>query len=201
MGFSSAIRLPPRRGSLSPCGGGLGGGSRYEARVSDCATLPAPARGRENASRDVSSDRRAEIDFAHLRAIHHLARIALRDHAPEIQHHEPRDDRQQRMDDMFDPDDRRPRSMDLADRRDQFLAFALGQAAGDFVEQQQARLRRRARAPFRGACGRAATGSRRGGWPSTAGRSPRESRRRIRRLPLRACRARNRRRRADFQTR
>ena len=45
-----------------------------------------------------------------------------------------------------------PLRADLADGGDEFAALALGQAAGDLVEQQQPRLRWRARGPFRAAC-------------------------------------------------
>ena len=41
------------------------------------------------------------------------------------------------MHDMLDPDDRRALGVDRADCRDQRLAFALGQAAGDLVQQQE----------------------------------------------------------------
>ena len=50
------------------------------------------------------------------------------------------------MHDVLDPDDRDAGGVDLADGRDQFGAFALGQPAGDLVEQQQPRRgRERAR--------------------------------------------------------
>ncbi len=44
------------------------------------------------------------------------------------------------MQHMLDPDDRDAAGMDGADGRDQLAAFAVGQAAGDFVEQQHFRL-------------------------------------------------------------
>ena len=43
---------------------------------------------------------------------------------------------------MFDPDDRDTRSFDRQDQRNQVVAFGIGQAPGDFVEQQQLRCRR-----------------------------------------------------------
>ena len=36
------------------------------------------------------------------------ARFALRDDVPEIEHDQPSDDREQRVDDVLDPDDRNP---------------------------------------------------------------------------------------------
>ena len=50
------------------------------------------------------------------------------------------------MHDMLDPDDRDAVGVDGADRRDQHRGIRFGQAAGDLVEQQQARMgRERAR--------------------------------------------------------
>ena len=56
-----------------------------------------------------------------------------------VQHHQPVDHGEQRMDDMLDPDDRDAGRADVLDQRDQRAAFVLGQAAGDLVEQQHAR--------------------------------------------------------------
>ncbi len=50
------------------------------------------------------------------------------------------------MHDVLDPDDGHSRRMDLPDGFDEFEAFALGQSAGNFIEQQQMRIgRKRAR--------------------------------------------------------
>ena len=64
--------------------------------------------------------------------------------------------RDERMHDVLDPDDRHAAAADVPDQLDQRRAFVLGQAAGDLVEQQHARLAWRARARARAACGRAA---------------------------------------------
>ena len=61
------------------------------------------------------------------------------------------------MHDALDPDDGDAAVADAANESDQRLALVIGQAAGNLVEQQQARARTRARAPVRAACGRAAS--------------------------------------------
>ena len=66
-----------------------------------------------------------------------------------------------------------PRPLDVADGGDERGAFSLGQAAGDLVEQQQARLAWQERAPARAACARAASASRRDGWRAPRGRCAR----------------------------
>ena len=81
----------------------------------------------------------ADIDLPHLGGCHHLPRLALGDLAAEIKHDQPADHGEQRVHDVLDPEDRRSRGMDLPDGLDQFVAFALGQSAGDLVEQQQTR--------------------------------------------------------------
>jgi hypothetical protein len=43
----------------------------------------------------------------------------------------------QRMDDVLDPDDRRPLRMDGGEDGDQVVTFGVGEAAGDLVEQQE----------------------------------------------------------------
>ena len=55
-----------------------------------------------------------QIDFGDLAARHDRLRLALGDHAAEIDDHQPVDDGEQRMDDMLDPDDR---DAGLAERR------------------------------------------------------------------------------------
>ncbi len=83
---------------------------------------------------------------------------------PSVDRDEPVDDRHERLDDVLDPDDRHTLGLEPADGPDQDVDLVLGEAAGDLVEQQQARPRRRGRAPARAACGRAAAASRPDGW-------------------------------------
>ena len=52
------------------------------------------------------------------------------------------------MQHMLDPDDRHAALVDASDRLDQHAAFALGQAAGDLVEQQQSRFGRQRAGQF-----------------------------------------------------
>src|SRR5262249_37442284 len=67
--------------------------------------------------------------------------LALADEAAAVQHHQPIDDRDQRMHHVLDPDDRHAGAADVADQLDQRRAFVLGEATGDLVEQKDARLR------------------------------------------------------------
>ena len=67
----------------------------------------------------------------------HRVGLALADDRAEVQHSEPRREPLQRMNDMLDPDDRRAALVDLGEDGQQCVAFAVGQAAGDLVEQQQ----------------------------------------------------------------
>ena len=56
-----------------------------------------------------------------------------------MEHGDARRDPSQGMDDVFDPDDRRPFGLDDSDDVEQRFAFRLGQPAGDLVEEQQSR--------------------------------------------------------------
>ena len=56
----------------------------------------------------------AHVDLADLRAADHLLRRALGDHLAAMQHHDAVDDRDQRMHDMLDPDDRDAGRADVA---------------------------------------------------------------------------------------
>ena len=72
--------------------------------------------------------------------------IALGQDLAEIHHDQPARHRNQRVDDMLDPDDRRAARVNFLDGLDQFAALVLGQSAGDLVEQQKFWLdRQRAR--------------------------------------------------------
>src|SRR5262245_28736487 len=83
--------------------------------------------------------RQPDVDLAHVRRIHHRLRLALSDLLAEVEHDQPADDGDKRMHDVLDPYDRSTGRMNLPDGADQFLAFALGQPAGDFVEQEEMR--------------------------------------------------------------
>jgi len=71
----------------------------------------------------------------------HRFRITFADEGAAVQHHQAVDDGEERMHHMLDPDDRHAGAADVADQRHQRRAFMLGQAAGDLVEQEHARLR------------------------------------------------------------
>ena len=71
---------------------------------------------------------------------HDLIRRAHADDLAEIEDQQPLDDGVQRMQHMLDPDDRDATGMNGADGGNQLAAFRVGQAAGDFVEQQYFRL-------------------------------------------------------------
>ena len=63
-----------------------------------------------------------------------------------VQHQQPVDGGEQRVHHVLDPHDRDAAGAHGLDQRHQHAAFVLGQSAGDFVEQQHARLgRQRAR--------------------------------------------------------
>ena len=121
----------------------------------------------------------AQIDLAHLAAVHHRARVRPRDLLrPKLSTDEPVDDRQQRMHDMLDPDDRDARRVDLPDRRDQFAGIRPRSGRRRSRRAAAGAVASRARAPFRAACGRAKSATPRDGWPCRAGPSPRGLRRR-----------------------
>ena len=75
----------------------------------------------------------------------------------------------------------------------------LGQAAGDFIEQQQPRAARQGARQLQSLALRAGRACRRGGWRRRRGRSAAEFRRRRRRRPLRAACGHGWRRPADFR--
>ena len=72
--------------------------------------------------------------------------MPFRDLAAEVEHHQPVDHGQQRVHDVLDPHDGGAAGADALDGGDQLVAFALGQPAGDLVEQQQLRPGGEARA-------------------------------------------------------
>ena len=89
----------------------------------------------------------AHVDFAHLRLGHDCARLALDDLAAEIEDDQARETTASSacticsIQTIVTPD-----CMIVRIERDQLVAFGFGQAAGDLVEQQQARAaRQRAR--------------------------------------------------------
>ena len=65
-----------------------------------------------------------------------------------VQDDQPVDGGEQRVHDMLDPDDRDTAGAHVLDQRDQRCAFVLGEAAGDFVEQQHAWLGRQGAREF-----------------------------------------------------
>src|SRR6266568_6088437 len=83
------------------------------------------------------------VDLRHFGAANDGLRIAFGDQCAAMQHHKPVDHRDECMDNMFDPDDRNAGLLDLPDQRDQRHALVLGQASGDFVEQQHTRICRK----------------------------------------------------------
>ena len=66
-------------------------------------------------------------------------RIVLGDEGAVVQHQEAIDAGEQGMHDVLDPHDRYAAAPDVGDEVDQGVALALGQTAGDFVEQEYAR--------------------------------------------------------------
>ena len=86
---------------------------------------------------------RAKVHLPHpLIGEHRLGR-ALADDRAEVQHGEAARDALQRMDDVLDPDDRRALGVDRREDGEQVVAFGVGEAAGDLVEQEELRLARR----------------------------------------------------------
>ena len=84
--------------------------------------------------------------------------LADADDLAEMQDQQPLDDGIQRMQHVLDPDDGDAACVDGADGRDQRPAFALGQPAGDLVEQQQLRFGRQRAGEFQPLALQAATG-------------------------------------------
>src|SRR5262249_8310193 len=83
----------------------------------------------------------SHVDLAHGGRRDHRLRGALADQAAAVQDHQTVDDRDERVDDVLDPDDRDPAAANVPDQVDQRRAFVLSQAAGHLVEQKHARLR------------------------------------------------------------
>src|SRR5262245_27940709 len=83
----------------------------------------------------------SHIDVAHGGRRDHRLRGALADEAAAVQNNQTIDQRDERVNDVLDPDDRDAAAANVADQVDQRRAFVLGQAAGDLVEQEHARLR------------------------------------------------------------
>ena len=77
----------------------------------------------------------------HLRQLHDRLRRSLRDLAPEIEHDQTIDHGEQGMHDVLDPQDRDTGAPDIADGCDELQALALGQPAGDLVQEQKPRRR------------------------------------------------------------
>src|SRR5262249_53417794 len=82
----------------------------------------------------------SHINFCDLRTRDHRLRLAVGDESAIVQHEQPIDAGQQSVHDVLDPDNRHAALLDVANERDQRLAFVLGEAAGDLVEQPYARL-------------------------------------------------------------
>jgi hypothetical protein len=83
----------------------------------------------------------AHVDVAHCGRRDHSLRRALADEAAAVQNNQAIDEREERVNDVLDPDDRDAAAANVPDQVDQRLAFVLGQAAGHLVEQEHARLR------------------------------------------------------------
>ncbi len=109
-----------------------------------------------------------------------------------MQHQQPVDRGDQRMHDVLDPDDRHAAATDLLDQRDQRRAFVLGEAAGDLVEQEQARPGRERAGELQPLAVEQASAHRPDGWPSGRARIARARRRSGRRCRARCGRRRTR---------
>src|SRR5271166_1970463 len=93
---------------------------------------------RNASSLDLNVD--AHVDALHFRARHHLARVALRQLGAEIDDQEPGGHGQQRVHDMFDPDDGDALRSDIVDELHQRMRLSFSETPSDFVKQQQFRL-------------------------------------------------------------
>ena len=83
---------------------------------------------------------RPKIHLPHPLVGKHRVRRALADDRAEVQDGETAGDALEGMDDVLDPDDRRALRMDGGEDREKIVAFGVGEAAGDLVEQQELRL-------------------------------------------------------------
>src|SRR5262249_24669255 len=83
----------------------------------------------------------SHVDLAHGGRRDHRLRGALADEAATVQNHQAIDERDERVNDVLDPDDRDPAAANVPDQVDQRRAFVLGQSAGHLVKQEHARLR------------------------------------------------------------
>src|SRR5262249_2885633 len=106
-------------------------------RSAQIAKPPAPSRRplvrSADAYRAPTSRCQSQVDLTHLDRTHDRAWLPLRNLAPEVEHDQTVNHRQERVHDMLDPDDRHPFGVNGADGGDELVAFTLGEAAGDLV--------------------------------------------------------------------
>src|SRR5262249_2683346 len=98
----------------------------------------------QKASRSGTASSTSGIGFythRDLRIPDHRLGFAVGDERAIVQYERPIDAGKQSMHHVLDPHDRHAARPDFANERDKRPAFVLGQAAGDFVEQQHLRLR------------------------------------------------------------
>jgi hypothetical protein len=74
-----------------------------------------------------------QIDLSDLGGMHDAMRFALRDNAAAVEDNESLRDAEERVHDVFDPDDRDTRAVNRLRKLDKLVALPLCKAAGDFI--------------------------------------------------------------------